>query len=138
MKQNEPISKLMTRDPRTVHEKQDLSEVRKIVAEHGVHHIPVVSGTRLIGLVSANDLLRVMYGGPKDPDPRQVDAVLDTMTIRDVMVEDLATIQHDAPIKDAAEILATGRFHALPVLDGEDLVGVVTSTDLIEFLRGLY
>jgi CBS domain-containing protein len=138
MKQNEPASKIMTRDPVTVHEAQKLSDVRKAFDEHGVHHIPVVSGKKLIGLISATDLLRVAYGDPQKIDPRALDVGLDTVSIRDAMVEDVATVQHDEPIKNVAEILGTGRFHSLPVLDGEDLVGVVTSTDLIRFLRGLY
>lgn len=138
MKQNEPISKLMAPDPITVHEKQKLSDVRKLLTEHGVHHIPVVSGDKLIGLISATDLLRVGYGDIAKIDARSFDAGLDTMTIRETMVEDIATIQHGDPIKQAADILSTGRFHSLPVLDGDKLVGVVTSTDLIKFLRELY
>ena len=138
MKQNEPVSKIMARDPITVHEKQKLSDVRKLITEHGVHHVPVVSGKKLIGLISATDLLRVGYGDISKIDPRAFDTALDTMTIRETMVEDIATVQHNDPIKQAADILATGRFHSLPVLEGEDLVGVVTSTDLIKFLRELY
>lgn len=138
MKQNQPISQLMARDPITVHTQQSLSDVRKLIAEHGVHHVPVVSGKKLVGLVSANDLLRLCYGDPSQVDRRAADATLDAMTLRDAMVEDLATIQHKEPIKRAAELLSTGKFHSLPVLDGEDLVGIVTSTDLIRFLRGLY
>ncbi len=138
MKQNQPVSKLMADDPITVHEKQKLSDVRKLITEHGVHHVPVVSGKKLIGLISATDLLRVGYGDISKIDARAFDTALDTMTIRETMVEDVATIQHDDPIKLAADLLSTGRFHSLPVLDGEDLVGVVTSTDLIRFLRELY
>lgn len=138
MKQNQPVSQIMTPDPLTVHEKQKPSEVRKLITEQGVHHVPVVSGRKLIGLISANDLLRVGFGDPQVQDVRTVDALLDTLTIRQVMVEDVLTIQKDEPIKRAAELLSTGRFHSLPVLEGEELVGVLTTADLISFLRELY
>ncbi|MBL0027190.1 MAG: CBS domain-containing protein [Saprospiraceae bacterium] len=48
------------------------------------------------------------------------------------------TVQHDDTIKEAAEILSLGSYHALPVLDGNDIVGIVTTTDLLVYLLKLY
>lgn len=128
----------MARNPESVHEKQRASEVRKAMAERGVHHIPVVSGSRFIGLITANDLLRVSWGDTNVQDARTIDALLDTLSIRDVMNEDVITIAHDATVREAAEKLAQGSYHSLPVVDGEDLVGIVTSTDLIRYLVEQY
>ena len=135
MKQNELVSKIMATNPTTVHEKQKLSEVRAALNEHRIHHIPVVSGDRFIGLISASDLLRVSYGDTYTQDPRTIDALLDTMTIREVMAEDVLTASPDDTIRDAAEKLANGAFHCLPIVAANgELKGVVTSTDLIKFL----
>ena len=49
MKRNDPISHLMTRNVITVHHGDPISKVRSLVREHGVHHLPVVSGDQLIG-----------------------------------------------------------------------------------------
>ncbi|MCB9706919.1 MAG: CBS domain-containing protein [Myxococcales bacterium] len=139
MKRSEKITHLMTSEPLTVHEGQKLSEVHKLFGEHKIHHIPVVSGKRFIGLISSNDLLRVSYGDTYAQDPRTVDALLDTMTIREVMAEDVLTVPPTTTIRDAAEQLASGMFHCLPVVDeGGELVGVVTSTDMIKFLLAQY
>jgi CBS domain-containing protein len=134
MKRSEPVASIMVREPAVVHEKQRLSEVRRAFTTLGIHHMPVVSGRRFLGMLSAADLLRVSWGDPNRQDERMTDALLDTQTIRDVMVEDVVTLPHDATIRDAARKLATGSYHALPVLDGEELVGLVTSTDLIRCL----
>ena len=61
MKRNVPVTKIMTADPTTVHTGQSLSEVRKAMADGGFHHMPVVSGAKLIGVLSTTDLLTVSY-----------------------------------------------------------------------------
>ncbi len=138
MKHNEPVKKIMSTDLVTVHVKQKVSEVHALLAEHRLHHVPVVSGTRMIGLISATDLLRVSYGDVYRQDPRQVDALLDTMSIRDVMQEDIRTIEPGQSVRRAAEILAQGGYHCLPVVADDELVGMLTTTDLIGYLLDQY
>jgi CBS domain-containing protein len=138
MKHNEPVHTIMAADPITVHEKQKLSDVHRLIVERKIHHVPVVSGKRLIGLISANDLLRVSWGDVYKQDPRMVDALLDTLTIRDVMQEDIMTLRRDDTVRKAAELLAQGEYHSLPVVEDEELVGMVTSTDIIKYLLGQY
>jgi len=139
MKHNEPVTKIMAADPVTVHEKQKVSDVHHLIVERKIHHVPVVSGRKLIGLISATDLLRVSWGDVNKQDPRQVDALLDTLGIRDVMQEDIVTLRRHDTVRRAAELLAQGEYHSLPVLDDDDeLVGMVTSTDIIEYLLDQY
>ena len=138
MQADDPVSRLMSREPVAIDTEHKPSDARKLMHEHGIHHLPVVQGRRFIGLITANDLLRVSFGDTYKQDVRMVDALLDTMTIRDVMQEDVLTVQHDEPIRRAAQLLADGAFHSLPVLDGDTLVGVLTSTDLIRELLGTY
>ena len=139
MKHNVPVHEIMAADPVTVHEKQKLSEVHRLIVDRKIHHVPVVSGRRLIGLISATDLLRVSWGDVNKQDPRQVDALLDTLTIRDAMQEDVVTVRRTETVRRAAELLAQGEYHSLPVLDDdEQLVGVVTSTDVIRYLLEQY
>jgi len=141
MRKNVSIQQLMTpaAELETVHVEQPLSKVRQLLADTTVHHVPVVSGDKIIGLISATDMLKMTftaYGG----DERSFDAYLDhEFTIDGVMTKSLITLNKDQSIRDAAELLAEGTFHSLPVVDEEDkLVGMVTSTDLIKHLRELY
>lgn len=138
MKRNEPITKIMTREIQTVHTGQKLSEVRRMLASNPYHHVPVVSGDKLIGLISATDMIKLslaIYG----VDERAVDAMLDDQhTIESVMTTELTTISTKDTVRRAAELLGEGRFHSLPVVEGETLVGLVTSTDVIRYLLDQY
>ncbi|MEZ4449851.1 MAG: CBS domain-containing protein [Nannocystaceae bacterium] len=139
MKRSERITHIMSAEPVTAHEAMKLSDVRKLLADKKIHHVPVVSGRRFIGLLSATDLMRVSYGDVYSQDVRTVDALLDTMSIREVMSEDVVTAPPTATIHEVAELLANGSFHSVPIVDeAGDLVGIVTSTDVIRFLLAQY
>jgi predicted transcriptional regulator len=60
------------------------------------------------------------------------------LTIEQVMRSSIRTINADATIKEAAEIFASEEFHALPVIEGDKLVGIVTTTDIINYLLEQY
>ncbi len=136
MKRNEPVSKIMTTKLITVHHGEPISKVRELVRTHGIHHLPVVSGQRLVGMISNADILRVSFGDVFHTDERAVDATLDhTMTIEQLMTKDPVSVRENTPIREAAAILVKGSFHSLPVVsDDQKLVGLVTSTDLIRYL----
>lgn len=135
MKHNEPVSKIMSRHLITVHHGDPISKVRQLIREHGMHHVPVVNGDELVGIVSNSDVLRVSFGDAFNADERAVDATLDhTMTLEQLMSKDVISLTEKSTIREAATILAKGEFHALPVVFGTKLVGMVTSTDLIRYL----
>lgn len=136
MKHHEPVSKIMSTELVTARHGDPISKVRRLLAEHGVHHIPVVSGETLQGLISSSDLHRLNFGDAFHVDQRSVDATIDhTFTLEQVMLKDPVTIGPDTSIREAAGILAKGKFHALPVVRGTTLVGMLTSTDLIRYLH---
>ncbi len=139
MKKNEPIDQILTRDVETVHVGMAVSDVRKLLANSGFHHAPVLSGKKLVGLIAATDILGISVDGV-GADERSMDAYLDhTFSIEKLMTTDLHTLPVKSTIADAAELLSEGSFHAVPVVDDAgQLVGLVTSTDLIRYLRGLF
>jgi CBS domain-containing membrane protein len=135
MKRNDPISHLMTRHVISVHHGDPISKVRALVREHGVHHIPVVDGDQLVGIITWSDILRISFGDAFGTDEREVDATLDhTLTLEQVMKRTPVTLQETSTVREAAEILARSDFHSLPVVNGNKLVGMVTTTDLIRYL----
>ena len=109
-----------------------------MLANNPYHHVPVVSGEKLVGMISATDMVRLslaIYG----VDERAVDAMLDSQhTIESVMTKELTTIKAKDTVRTAAEVLGEGKFHSLPVVDGDKLVGLVTSTDVIRYLLAQY
>ena len=98
----------------------------------------MVSGEELVGVVTATDFLRVSFGEFGNQDAKGLDNILDhTYTISDLMVKDPVTLPAKSTIRDAARLLGSHTFHAAPVVDGEKLVGIVSSTDLINYLAEL-
>ncbi|NIT14592.1 MAG: CBS domain-containing protein, partial [Candidatus Dadabacteria bacterium] len=76
MNKNESVAKILTTDVMTVHTKHKISAVTKIFRENMVHHVPVLSGKKPIGIISTNDILRIMFDvGIKDD--RMIDSILD-------------------------------------------------------------
>ncbi len=135
MKGDTLISRLMTPTPLALGPDETARRAREVMLEHGVHHLPIVSEGRFVGLISTNDLHRIALGDPYRDDPELVAQDLELFPLREVMTEDVVTLKADtATVRDAALQLARGSFHALPILDGDTLVGIVTSTDLVAYL----
>jgi CBS domain-containing protein len=64
--------------------------------------------------------------------------VYNLFTIEHVMAKNIVSVSSETTIKETAEILAKREFHAIPVVDDEKLVGIVTTTDLINYLLEQY
>jgi CBS domain-containing protein len=139
MKKYEPVAKIMTTELVTVHGGQKLSDVRKILADNKLHHVPVVSGKVLLGMVSSTDITRLSFGA-YGADDRSIDATLDhDFELKDAMQKNLVTVSKEDSVRSAAELLAQADFHSLPVVDGDkNLVGIITSTDIIKYLLAQY
>lgn len=140
-KHHELVTAIMTKNPKIIHLKTPISEVEKIFSEGKFHHLPVLDGKELIGIVSYFDLIRVSFEGSFGvSDTKSVCKVLDhLLDINAIMTKDPLCIQETGTIREAAEKLSTGRFHSLPVVNRDhELVGIVTSKDLIEYLLKLY
>ena len=139
MKKNESVTHIMTADPITVGVGEPVSSARQILEQRDIHHLPVVDGKSLVGIVTSSDFLRVSFGEFGNQDARSLDAVLDhTYSITDLMNQDPTTIDGRHTVRDAAGILVSSGFHSLPVVSDAELVGIVTSTDLIQYLLDQY
>lgn len=139
MKKNDSVTKIMSSNVALVQEGSTLSEVRRMMCDLHIHHIPVVNGKKLVGLVSFTDLMKInmVINGA---DERSIDAIIDQQfKITDIMSRQLTTIRNTETVRQAAELLMEGHFHSLPVVDqAGNVVGMLTSTDLIRYLNDQY
>ena len=139
MKHRVPVSTIMTKNIIKLNVTDDLTKAEKLFKEHKIRHIPVVSGAKIIGMLSYTDLLRISFVDAVDDEDDVVDAtVYNLFTIEQVMAKNLITISPENTIKETAEILSQHEFHALPVCEGDVLVGIVTTTDLLKYLIDQY
>ena len=135
MKKRTPISTIMTKDIIALNRTDSLETAEHLFKKHNIRHIPVVSGNIIIGMLSYTDLLRISFADAVDDDSYNVDTVVYNMfSIDQVMAKTLVSVNSSTTIKEVAEILSEKEFHALPVIDNGELVGIVTTTDLINYL----
>lgn len=129
------ISTIMSTDIIALHRDDDLETAEMLFKRHKIRHIPVVREDVVIGMLSYTDLLRISFADAVDETETEVDTLVYNMfTIDQVMAKNIVTVKSTATIKEVAEILATQEFHALPVVDNGMIVGIVTTTDLINYL----
>ena len=139
MKKNVPVSTIMTANVIKLNVTDSLAKAERLFKEKNIRHIPVMNGTKIIGMLSYTDLLKISIADTLDENEEVVDVtVYDVFTIQQVMAKNLVCIAPETTIKEAAEILATREFHALPVTEGDNLAGILTTTDLIRYLVNLY
>lgn len=125
MKQLDPISHVMTTNVKTVQINQKMSEVLRILSENQIHHVPVIDGRKLVGIISTTDIIRLNI----------TVSTADGWFIERVMKKNLVTIEIRDTVRKAAQLMSDGIFHSLPVIDKDGhLVGIITSTDLIRYL----
>jgi predicted transcriptional regulator len=127
-----PIIQLIDHDPIRVDIKQKVSDALRILTAGRIHHLPVVAGRTLIGLLSTTDMLVLKASMLAGDDPESFDFVDRHYKLEDIINKDLVSVSDRATVGDAARQLSAGGFHSLPVVDQHDcLVGIVTTTDLI-------
>ena len=130
-----PVSAIMTKDLITINHSDDLTTAESLFKKHSIRHIPVVNGSEIIGMLSYTDLLRISYADAVYEDETDVDSMVYNMfTIEQVMAKNLVSVTSDTTIRSVAEMLAKREFHSIPIINNTELVGIVTTTDLINFL----
>ena len=114
------IERHMTRNPLTIGRSTPLEEAVSKAALAGIRHLPVLDGETLVGMVSDRDLKKAAGAGRSDDTP--VEEIMTPFTVRAAPRDGLSR---------AAKIMLESRISALPVLEDDRLVGILTSTDVL-------
>lgn len=134
MKNNTPISSIMSTNLITLSVSDKLETAEKIFKKNKIRHIPVTHKNEIIGMLSYSDLLRISFADLTNEEEKVDAFVYDYFTIQQIMAKNLTMISPNATVKEVAQLLSEREFHALPVVDNNTLVGIVTSTDLNKFI----
>lgn len=139
MKKREPIRNIMTPHPIVLFLNDGLEQAEILFKQHKMRHLPVVKGEQIVGIISMTDLARISFVDSYDPNDFSLDtSVYELFSLEQIMVRNPHCIHPDDTVKDAAEHFLAAEYHALPVVENEKLVGIVTTTDLIKYLLEQY
>lgn len=128
----------MTQHVLSVKEEDSLQDVLALFRKHKFRHLPVTKGNEVSGIISSTDINRLSFGALFDNQEGADAAILDMLSIPQVMSSKPEVVAAETPIREVAEIFATKGFHALPVVEGKELKGIVTTTDVIRYMLDQY
>ena len=125
----------MTTELKVVLKEDNLAEVAAIFENNKIHHIPVVDGRKLIGLISKSDFLLFSHAHKADHDDEKIEAIrLEKYGVEEIMTTGIAKLSPNDNIRVAIEIFRENIFHSIPIVDNGNLVGIVTTYDIIDQL----
>ena len=131
----DPISSIMTTDLYTLHPSDSIAKADSLFKAHRIHHIPVNEDGILVGIVSKSDLNFFKRGFADDKDLDQLEEIrLNNYEISQIMTKKIAKLDATERINVALEIFKENIFHAIPIVDSGELVGILTTYDILKNL----
>ena len=128
------VGKKMTRDLVTVTRDTSILKVKNLLKEHNIDQIPVVDGKKLIGLITDRDI-RVNLPSPASTlSVHELNYLLSEMKAADVMTKKVFTVTPGTTIEMTAKLINDKHVNSLPVVVGDELVGLITTCDLLNVL----
>lgn len=126
------VKDLMTPCPDTIHVGATLRAVLQRMKEDNCRQLPVLDDEqRLVGIITDRDVRLAMNSPLILRERWQDETLLDSLTAESCMTAEPITVAPETPAYQAAEMLATYKFGALPVLDGSELAGILSVTDIL-------
>ena len=125
------ISRVMTRDPVFGNPEMSVNEVRDLMEEKKIGHIPVLDKeNKLVGIITKEDLFKSGPSAATSLDMYEISYLLSKMTAKDVMQKNVITVGENEVVEEAARIMADHSIGCLPVMREKLLIGIITDTDL--------
>ena len=125
------VSDLISGPPITIPPETPVLEARRVMQTRSIRHLLVVEDGHLVGIVTDRDIRLNMPSPATTLSVWEVNYLLARLTVSEVMTKSVIVVEPDRPARDAAMLLVTEKIGALPVIDGERLVGIVTETDFL-------
>ena len=135
-KSEKMVCDVMTKDPQVVTPDVPLCKVTRLMVTHGFRRLPVVKDNFLIGIITATDIMKYLGGGKVFADMEQgkADEIL-MIPVREIMTAaDIKTVTSATTLNEAAKMMIEYGIGVFPVLDGDELNGIVTEFDLVKAL----
>ena len=125
------VKDLISGPPITIAPDTPVLEARRVMQTRAIRHLLVVEHDRLVGIVTDRDIRLNMPSPATTLSVWEVNYLLARLTVREVMTTTVIVVEPDRSAQDAATLLVTEKIGALPVVDGDRLVGIVTETDFL-------
>jgi CBS domain-containing membrane protein len=136
-KPNLVVGDVMSRDVFTLERNEKLSVADDVMKQRRIRHIPVLDRDGdLCGIITQRDLFRGILLRSLGFGSRAEERMLDSLSVKDAMHEDVITTSPDMPLADAADLMLSSKVGCLPVVEGGRLVGLISEADFVKQFAG--
>jgi CBS domain-containing protein len=131
----ERVRDVMSRELATLNRNDELSLADDVMRLGRIRHLPVLDEDgRLVGVVSQRDLFRGALVKALGYGERTARRLMKSIPVKEIMTPDPVTTPPDTPLREAAEAMLSGKIGCLLVVDGEELVGIITEADFVSMV----
>ncbi|MGZ8465207.1 MAG: CBS domain-containing protein [Candidatus Binatia bacterium] len=131
------VREIMMGSPVMLKPEDTLDLANDVIALGRIRHIPIVDGSRLVGIVTERDLIGAAAAQIFGLKQKSKSALLKSVLIKEVMKKRVITAAPDTPIKDIAQLMANKKIGCVPVVSDGMVVGLVTTTDILRYVESL-
>ena len=131
------VGERMSRPVITVTADSPIMEAFDLLKRENIRRAPVIKGGKLVGIISDHDLLNASPSQATTLSVYELPYLLGKIKVQDVMTTMVISVTEDTPIEEAARIMADNKLGGLPVLRDNQIVGMITETDLFKIFLEL-
>ncbi len=129
----------MSKHPITIGPEASVPDALRVMQGSKVRQLPVLDEkNRLVGIVSLVDLFRASPSPATSLSVWEIDYLLEKITVETLMTKEVITVTEDTAVEEAGRILADNAISGLPVVRGDELVGIITESHLFSVLMELF
>lgn len=129
------VDTIMSKNLITLHPKEKLKRAKEIFEEYKIHHIPVEVMGKIRGIISLGDILFLEGMVTTSFDKFLKKKKYEVATVDDIMTSNPICIQDTAMLSEALDVMIIERINAIPVRKEDKLVGLITSYDILKYLK---
>ena len=128
------VAEVMTSNPLIIGSEALLAEAERLMEECNVRRLPVIEDGRLVGIISKGDLREARMAELAARHPYEPATEENWLTVAEAMTSPVITVTPQTPLVEAARLMLQHKIDGLPVLEADQLVGILTGTDIIRLL----
>jgi len=128
------VSDWMSRGVLAVEAFDSIAVARQVMAKHRINQLPVVEGEKLVGIVTDRDIRDAYPTSMMINRAKEIDRFAESYTVEEVMSYNVMSVRPQTPLVTAVRLLRRHRIGSLPVVEKGKLVGIITRSDILDFI----
>jgi acetoin utilization protein AcuB len=125
------VRDLMTANPITTGPETPVLEARQLMIDKRIRHLLIVEGSKLLGIITDRDIRLNLPSPATSLSVWEINYLIARLTVESVMTKSVVIVSPHRDARQAAQLMLDNKIGALPVVDGGQLLGIITETDLL-------